>query len=121
MPHDDLLIGAHTIDTGGVHMAVRRAAAAGMRTLQVFTAVPKYYNEKVGVKPERVARFRAACEEAGIRPGDAMAHAAYVLNTASPDEAKWERAAAGLAKELERATAPCTRCRCDCVSRSSAR
>jgi deoxyribonuclease-4 len=32
-----------------------------------------------------------------------MAHAAYVLNVATPDAAKWERAAAGLAKELERA------------------
>lgn len=105
MPHDHLLIGAHTIDTGGVHMAVRRAAAAGMRTLQIFTAVPKYYNEKVGVKPERVARFRAALDEGGIRAEHVMAHAAYVLNTASPDALKWERAAAGLAKELERATA----------------
>ena len=112
MPHDDLLIGAHTIDTGGVHMAVRRAAAAGMRTLQLFTAVPKYYNEKVGVKPERVARFRAALDEAGIRAEHAMAHAAYVLNTASPDEAKWERAATGLAKELERATALGLGCVC---------
>lgn len=99
------LIGAHTIDTGGVHMAVRRAAAAGMRTLQIFTAIPKYYNEKVGVKPERVERFRAALDEAGMRARDVVVHAAYVLNTASADDAKWERAAAGLAKELERATA----------------
>jgi deoxyribonuclease-4 len=104
-PADALLVGGHTIDAGGVHMAARRAAAAGMRTLQLFTAVPKYYNERVGVKPERVARFRAACDEGGIRPADVMAHAAYVLNTASAEEEKWTRAAAGLAKELERATA----------------
>jgi deoxyribonuclease-4 len=34
-----------------------------------------------------------------------IAHAAYVLNTATADETKWTRAAAGLAKELERSTA----------------
>jgi deoxyribonuclease-4 len=106
MPNPDFpLIGAHTIDAGGIHMAVRRAAAAGMRTLQIFTAIPKYYNEKVGVKPERVERFRAALDEAGMRARDVVVHAAYVLNTATGDDAKWERAAAGLAKELERATA----------------
>lgn len=84
-------------------MAVRRAANAGMNTLQLFTAIPKFYNEKVGVKPERAERFRAALEETGLEAGNAMAHAAYVLNVATEDEAKWARAAAGLAKELERA------------------
>lgn len=98
-----LLVGAHTLDAGGVAMAVRRAAAAGMNTLQLFTAIPKFYNEKVGVKPDRVERFRVALGETGIVAGDVMAHAAYVLNVATDDETKWARAAAGLAKELERA------------------
>jgi deoxyribonuclease-4 len=98
-------IGAHTIDTGGIHMAARRAGSAGMRALQVFSAVPKYYNDKVSVKPERVARFRAALEETGIRPEHVVVHAAYVLNVATPDEEKWSRASGGLAKELERSTA----------------
>src|ERR671939_1154503 len=99
------LFGAHTIDTGGIDMAARRAGAAGMRALQIFTAVPKYYNERVGVRPERVERFRAALAESGIRPEHVVAHAAYVLNVATPDEAKWARASAGLTKELERSTA----------------
>ncbi|HEU4631136.1 MAG TPA: deoxyribonuclease IV [Gemmatimonadaceae bacterium] len=99
-----LLIGAHTPDAGGIHMAVRRAADAGMTALQLFTAVPKYYNEKVGVKPERAERFRAALADAGIPARHVVAHAAYVLNTATADETKWPRAAAGLAKELERST-----------------
>ena len=34
-----------------------------------------------------------------------IVHAAYVLNTATCDETKWGRAAAGLTKELERSTA----------------
>jgi len=98
-------IGAHTIDTGGIAMAARRAGSAGMTALQVFTAIPKYYNERVSVRPERVARFREALDEAGIAPERVVSHAAYVLNVATPDEAKWERASAGLAKELERSTA----------------
>ncbi len=98
-------IGAHTIDTGGIHMAVRRAAAAGANALQIFTAIPKYYGDKSSIRAERVARFRAALAEAGIEPARVLVHAAYVLNTATADETKWGRAAAGLAKELERSTA----------------
>jgi deoxyribonuclease-4 len=97
--------GAHTIDNGGIHMAARRAGAAGMRALQLFTAVPKYYGDKSSIKPERVERFRASLGETGIDPKFVMAHAAYVLNTATPDEEKSSRARAGLAKELERSTA----------------
>jgi deoxyribonuclease IV len=99
------LFGAHTIDTGGVHMAVRRAGAAGMRAVQLFTAPPTYYNERIGVRPERAERFRAALEEAGIPPAQVVVHAGYVVNPATPDEAKWARAAAALAKELERSAA----------------
>jgi len=98
-----MLLGAHTIDNGGIHMAVRRAANAGMRALQVFTAVPKYYNEKIPVRPERAARFREALAASEIRPEHVVAHAAYVLSVATPDDAKYARASAGLTKELERA------------------
>ena len=31
-------VGAHTIDTGGIDMAVRRSALAGGTALQLFTA-----------------------------------------------------------------------------------
>lgn len=99
-----LFLGAHCIDTGGIPMSARRAGRAGMRALQIFSAVPKYYNDKVSVKPDRVARFRSALEEAGIAPSNVIVHAAYVINTATPDETKWARAAAGLAKEYERST-----------------
>lgn len=100
-----MILGAHTIDNGGIHMAVRRAAKSGMRALQVFTAKPQFYNEKVSVRPERVERFRAALAESDIRPEHIVAHAAYVLSVATPDEAKYARASAGLTKELERAHA----------------
>ncbi|HYW29977.1 MAG TPA: deoxyribonuclease IV [Gemmatimonas sp.] len=100
-----LLLGAHCIDNGGIPMAARRAGRGKMQSLQIFSAIPKFYNDKVGVKPERVARFREALEAGDIAPKNVVVHAAYVLNCATPDEEKWARAAAGLAKEFERSTA----------------
>ncbi len=99
------LIGAHTIDAGGIPMAARRAGNAGMTALQIFSAVPKFYNEKASVKPERVAAFHAALAEAGITRDAVIVHAGYVLNCATPDAEKWERATTALTKELERSTA----------------
>ena len=101
----DRFLGAHTKEAGGVVMTVRRAAAAGMRALQLFSAPPTYYNEKVTIKPDRSARFRGALDEAGILPRHVLVHGGFVLNTASPDETKAMRARHALAKELERSTA----------------
>ncbi|HEU5169058.1 MAG TPA: deoxyribonuclease IV [Gemmatimonadales bacterium] len=99
------LLGGHTLDNGGLHQAVRRAAGAGMRAVQIFTAIPKYYGDRSSIRPERVQRFRVALDETGIGLEQVMAHAAYVLNPASADEEKRTRAAAGLAREMERSTA----------------
>ncbi|MEX1181956.1 MAG: deoxyribonuclease IV [Gemmatimonadota bacterium] len=99
------IFGSHTVDNGGIDMAVRRAAAAGLSTLQCFTAIPKFYGDKSSIRAERVDRFRAALEETGIRGEHVIVHAAYVLSVATADADKWTRAAAGLAKEMERSTA----------------
>ena len=99
------LLGVHPADDGGLPMAVRRAAAAGARALQCFTAPPTYYNEKVGFAPAKAAAVHAALDAAGLTRRQVLVHAAYVLNTASPEEPKALRARAGLAKELERSTA----------------
>jgi deoxyribonuclease-4 len=57
------------------------------------------------VKPERIAAFHAALAEAGIARDAVIVHAGYVLNCATPEAEKWERAATALTKELERSTA----------------
>jgi deoxyribonuclease IV len=98
-------IGSHTVFNGGIHMAALRAGNAGLKALQIFTAPPQYYGDKSTMKPERVQRFRAALDEAGILPEHVVVHGAYVLNTATDDATKWSRAQAGLRKELERSTA----------------
>lgn len=97
--------GAHTIGSGGIHMAAARAGLAGMKALQIFSAMPQFYNEKATVKPDKAARFTEAMTAAGIEKRHCIVHAAYVLNTASPEPEKYERARLGLAKELERTSA----------------
>jgi deoxyribonuclease IV len=97
-------IGTHPVDNGGIDMAVRRSANAGMKAVQIFTAIPKYYGDKTSIRPDRVERFRAALRETGMEARMVMAHAAYVLNTATPEDDKWSRARGGLIKELERST-----------------
>lgn len=96
--------GSHTPDSGGIAMAARRAGNAGMRAMQLFTAIPKFYNEKISVRPERVERFREAIAATNVSLDHTVSHAAYVLNVATPDTVKWERASAGLTKELERSS-----------------
>jgi deoxyribonuclease-4 len=98
-------IGAHTIDNGGIHMAVLRAGKSEMTALQVFTAIPRFYGDKSTMKPERAARFKTALAKTKINPANVVVHAAYVLSVATPEEEKWERASAGLTKELERSSA----------------
>jgi deoxyribonuclease-4 len=96
------LLGAHTSDSGGLHMTARRAGSAGMTALQIFTAIPKFYGDKSNINPERAQRFKDALAETDVRPEHVVVHAAYVLSVATADPDKWQRAAAGLAKEMER-------------------
>jgi deoxyribonuclease-4 len=86
-------------------MAVLRAGNAGMTALQLFTAIPRFYGDKATIKPERVSRFKAALAKTKIKPANVVVHAAYVLSVATPDDEKWQRASAGLTKELERSSA----------------
>jgi deoxyribonuclease-4 len=99
------VIGVHPADEGGMPMAIRRAAAAGAQAVQVFTAPPTYYNEKVSYKPPKVKTAHNVLADVGLAPRALFVHAAYVLNTASAEEEKAQRAKSGLAKEYERTSA----------------
>jgi len=99
------VIGVHPADEGGMPMAIRRAAAAGAQAVQVFTAPPTYYNEKVSYKPPKVKTAHNVLADVGLTPRAMFVHAAYVLNTASAEEEKAQRAKSGLAKEYERTSA----------------
>ena len=54
------LIGAHTIDNGGIDMAARRAWAAGMQALQIFTTIPKFYGDRASIRPDKASSIIAA-------------------------------------------------------------
>ncbi|HJQ52838.1 MAG TPA: deoxyribonuclease IV [Gemmatimonadaceae bacterium] len=105
-------LGAHTINNGGIHMAVLRAGNAGMTALQLFTAIPRFYGDKSTIKPERVTRFKTALAKTKIKPANVVVHAAYVLSVATPDDDKWARASAGLTKEMERSSTLGVGCVC---------
>jgi deoxyribonuclease-4 len=72
--------------------------------VQIFTTIPKFYGDKATISPKRVERFHEALRETGIDRRHVVVHAAYVLSVATADEEKGARAAAGLAKEMERST-----------------
>jgi deoxyribonuclease IV len=99
------ILGTHPVDNGGIHMAVQRSANAGMKAVQIFTAIPKFYGDKSTINPKRVERFKEALELTGMKPEHVMVHAAYVLSVATAEPDKWARASAGLTKELERSSA----------------
>lgn len=99
------ILGTHPVDNGGIHMAVHRSANAGMQSVQIFTAIPKFYGDKSTINPNRVKRFQEALEQTGMKPKNVLVHAAYVLSVATAEPDKWARASAGLSKELERSTA----------------
>ena len=105
-------IGVHPVPNGGIHMAALRAAAAGSKALQIFTAPPQYYGDKSTMRPERIGRFHSTLKQTGISLEHVVVHAAYVLNTATEDPTKLARARAGLRKELERSTALGVGCVC---------
>jgi deoxyribonuclease-4 len=69
------LLGAHTINNGGIHMAVRRAANADMTAMQLFTTIPKFYGDKANINPDRVKRFKEALAQSKIKPEAVVVHA----------------------------------------------
>jgi deoxyribonuclease-4 len=98
------VIGTHPVDNGGIDMAVRRSAGAGMSAVQIFTAIPKFYGDKSTIRAERVERFKHALADTGMKPEHVVVHGAYVLNAATEDPEKWGRTATALTKEMERST-----------------
>ena len=99
------IFGTHPVDNGGIHMAALRSANAGMTSVQIFTAIPKFYGDKSKINPDRVKRFQQTISTTKIELKNVMVHAPYVLSVATAESDKYARASAGLTKELERSSA----------------
>jgi len=85
--------------SGGVEKAVVRGQEAGCEAIQIFTKNSNQWKAKP-LTPTEVTVFRDACEAAGIGP--VIAHSAYLINLAAPDEALYEKSIQAFLDELQR-------------------
>jgi deoxyribonuclease-4 len=92
-------LGAHESIAGGLSLAFDRAASVGCDTVQVWTKNPRQWNAPP-LKPERVQDFTRSRNDTGIQP--VVAHAAYLINIASPKPDLFEKSVDALLQELER-------------------
>jgi deoxyribonuclease IV len=92
-------LGAHMSISGGLEQAVVRGQEVGCEAMQIFTKNSNQWRAKPLTAPE-VTAFRDACQAAGIGP--VIAHSAYLLNLAAPDEALYEKSIQALLDELQR-------------------
>ncbi len=97
-----LKFGSHMSMAGGHDRAVRSAHAVGFASVQVFTKANNQWRA-APLTDAHVAAFRAALAETGV--ADPVAHASYLINLGSPDDALWEKSIASLAVEVERGEA----------------
>jgi deoxyribonuclease-4 len=94
--------GSHLSVAGGLHRAAAEARRLGFSTVQVFVKNQRQWHAPP-LTDAQVAAWRAAREAAGL--AETVAHASYLINLASPDEALRERSRRAFALELERCDA----------------
>lgn len=94
------LLGAHMSISGGYYKAIEAAADLEMDTVQLFTKNNNQWNAKP-ITPAEAEKFRGTLQARGLTAP--IAHASYLINLGSPDEALWQKSVAAYAAELERA------------------
>jgi deoxyribonuclease IV len=94
--------GSHMSMAGGHDRAVRAAHSVGFSTVQVFTKSNNQWRA-APLTDAHVSAFRAALAETGVV--EPVAHASYLINLGSPDDALWDKSIASLALEVERGEA----------------
>jgi deoxyribonuclease-4 len=85
---------------GGLHKAIDRAEQIDATALQIFVRSARQWSVKPLAAGE-IAKFRDRLEQSGMARFT-MAHAAYLINIATPDPALWKRSVASLKVELAR-------------------
>jgi deoxyribonuclease IV len=92
-------LGAHMSISGGVEKAVLRGQEVGCEAMQIFTKNSNQWKAKPLTTGE-VKAFRDSCQAAGIGP--VIAHSAYLINLAAPDEVLYEKSIQAFLDELQR-------------------
>ena len=95
-------IGSHMSVAGGLENGFSAGAAVGCDCLQVFVKNQRQWRAPA-LKSEQITAYKAAERETGLSP--VVAHASYLLNLASPDDANRNKSIAAMVDELERCEA----------------
>ncbi len=96
-------LGAHMSIAGGLPQAIVRARAVEATALQVFVKSSNQWAARP-FAPGEVEAYREASRDAGL-DRHTLAHASYLINLASPDDALWEKSIAAIRVELDRCDA----------------
>lgn len=91
-------LGAHMSISGGLHLAIDRAIAAGCNSLQIFTRNSNQWKGKP-VSEADAALFREKFTSSGL--SDAISHDIYLINLASPPGETRDKSLAAFHDELE--------------------
>jgi deoxyribonuclease-4 len=91
--------GAHMSIAGGHERAVIAAHEVGFQAVQVFTKNSNQWKASP-LTSDQAKSFRQALEETGIR--ETIAHASYLINLGSPDDALWNKSIEALENEMQR-------------------
>lgn len=91
-------LGAHMSISGGLHLAIDRAVAAGCNVLQIFTRNSNQWKGKP-VSDADAAQFRAKFAASGLR--EVISHDIYLINLASPPGEMRDKSLAAFRDELE--------------------
>jgi len=91
--------GAHLSIAGGVHHALRAAHDLGCDCLQIFVKNQRQWSAPPLDRME-IRRWSRARRRLTVRP--IYAHAAYLINLASPDETIWRRSIDAFTDEVRR-------------------
>ncbi len=94
--------GAHMSIASGFENAFTAGVDVGCECIQIFVKNQRQWRAPP-LLDGQIASFMAAQRETGLAP--VVAHASYLLNLASPDEAKRERSVDAMVDELERCEA----------------
>ena len=96
------ILGAHKSIAGGLHRAFERGDAIGCDTMQIWVKNPRQWHAPPLTETE-IRAFQAARRASEIAP--VIAHAAYLINIASPKPKLWEKSIRALIMEVERCEA----------------
>lgn len=93
-------LGAHMSITGGIGNAFLRGKEVGCECLQIFTKSSNRWKARA-LADREIKEFCKSSEETGIWP--VVAHNAYLINLASPDNVLHKKSIDAMLEEIRRA------------------